>query len=94
MRKLLILLALFANPALASSPIAEVICADKSRLENRLTRQMGASRHSIGIRSPEQIMEIWTDKKGDWTLVIAYASGQSCIVAMGEDWQGLTPDPA
>ena len=34
-------------------------------------------------------------QNGDWTMVIAYASGTSCIVAMGEHWSVLAPqDPA
>jgi hypothetical protein len=34
-------------------------------------------------------MEVWTDAHGDWTLVVRYAHGLSCIVAMGEHWQSL-----
>ena len=37
-------------------------------------------------------MEIWTNpKSGDWTLVQTYVEGNSCIVAMGEYWENLTP---
>ncbi|MEM9637104.1 MAG: hypothetical protein AAGA94_05610 [Pseudomonadota bacterium] len=40
-------------------------------------------------------MEVWTDRQGDWTMVVRYASGTSCIVAMGEHWTELDPhDPA
>ncbi|WP_298847375.1 hypothetical protein [uncultured Ruegeria sp.] len=31
-------------------------------------------------------MEVWTDQNGDWTMVVTYATGTSCIVAMGEHW--------
>ncbi|WP_302478001.1 hypothetical protein [Ruegeria arenilitoris] len=31
-------------------------------------------------------MEVWTSRSGAWTMVITYANGTSCIVAMGEDW--------
>lgn len=46
----------------------------------------------MGVRDPEQVMEVWTDPRGHWTMVVRYASGTSCIVAMGEDWITL-PDP-
>ena len=36
-------------------------------------------------------MEVWTDPYGDWTLVVSYATGTSCIVAMGQHWQPLQP---
>ena len=87
MKRLIPILLLFPAP-LAASPIAEVICAPTDRMEARLTAGYGRERRSSGVRSPEQIIEIWTDKSGDWTLVIRYASGRSCIVAMGEYWQG------
>ncbi|MCV6584057.1 MAG: hypothetical protein OIF47_00835 [Marinibacterium sp.] len=79
------------SPALATSPIAHVICAPTTDLHQRLTRQMGSSRSASGMRGPEQIMEVWTSAAGRWTLVVTYATGTSCIVAMGEDW--ATNDP-
>jgi len=94
MRKILISLLFLAVPAQAQSPIAEVLCAPTDRMKQRLTQQMGTRRSAQGLRGPDQVMEVWTDARGDWTLVITYASGTSCIVAMGEDWQGLENDPA
>ena len=55
-------------------------------MHEKLTRQFGAKRTATGIRSPEQMMEVWTSKSGDWTMVMTYATGTSCIVAMGHDW--------
>lgn len=81
--------------AQANSPIANVLCASTAELERRLVEQFGASRVSHGLRSPEEIMEVWTDDDGDWTLVMAYATGKSCIVAMGEHWSETLPkEPA
>ncbi len=86
---------MFSAPAWAGSPIAEVLCAPKDQMHKRLTLQYGGTRQATGIRNPEEIMEVWTDSQGDWTMVITYASGKSCIVAMGEFWQQETPrDPA
>ena len=77
---------LWAPPVAAKNPIAEVLCEPTDKLHAKLTRQFGASREATGIRSPEQVMEVWTGKRGDWALVVTYATGTSCIVAMGEDW--------
>ena len=89
------LLALLAAPASAVSPIAEAICEPTPAMHEKLTGQFGASRTASGIRDPEQVMEVWTDAQGDWTLVVTYAHGTSCIVAMGEHWTPQTPtDPA
>ena len=88
MRYLMFMMCL-AWPAHAASPIAEVICEPTAKLTKKLTHQFGETRQARGMRGPEQIMEIWTDSRGDWTMVVTYASGTSCIVAMGENWEGF-----
>jgi hypothetical protein len=40
----------------------------------------------MGVSNVEIVMEIWTDPRGDWTLVQSYMDGRSCILAMGEAW--------
>ncbi|SNY50822.1 hypothetical protein SAMN06297129_1953 [Pseudooceanicola antarcticus] len=80
--------ALAPSQVQAVSPIAEVICDQTPRLENRLKTTMNSEREGLGLRGPEQVMELWTTPGGDWTMVVTYATGKSCIVAMGEAWQG------
>lgn len=87
-------LLLIAPQAWAASPIAEVLCENREVMEKRLTARMGSERQAMGLRGPEQVMELWTGANGDWTLVVTYASGTSCIVAMGQDWQALDREPA
>ena len=77
-----------------ANPIGEVLCAPSSEMTQRLSLY-GHEREAAGLRGREQVMEVWTDGQGDWTMVVRYASGTSCIVAMGEAWQGdLRKDPA
>jgi len=87
-------LLLVACPALAEGPIAEVICAPRAEMVQRLEKGQGAQLRGMGMRSEEAVIEVWADEKGDWTLVQNWVSGQSCILAMGEAWQGLEPPPA
>ncbi|MBU2960438.1 hypothetical protein KO516_06330 [Citreicella sp. C3M06] len=94
MRIALLIPFLTPMPALAASPIAEVLCEPSQRMSERLSLRSGATKASSGLRNPEEIMELWLDPAGDWTMVIAYASGTSCIVAMGEAWFDLPRDPA
>lgn len=76
----------------AASPIAEVICAPRHELVQTLRGQFGEQQMGVGMRGPESVMEIWTsDKSGDWTLVMSYTDGRSCIVAIGENWQQIAP---
>ena len=88
MRAMICLLALTAaSPADAKTPIAEVVCAPTAQMTQRLESRMGSTITATGLRNPEEVMEVWTDAQGEWTLVIRYASGNSCIVAMGQHWQ-------
>lgn len=90
MRRLLALsISLAAGPAAATSPIADVICAPTHKMTQKLSRQFGERLHSWGTRGPEQVMQVWTDDRGGWTMVVRYASGTSCIVAMGENWEAV-----
>lgn len=93
--RLILLLALPAAPAQATSPIAEVICADRAAMEQRLIQQFGAEMTAMGLRDSETTLEVWSDPNGRWTLVQGYPNGQACILAMGTDWGSFTArDPA
>ncbi len=89
MRRLMALSMIIASGPAAASPIAEVICAPTHKMTQKLSHQFGERLHSWGTRGPEQVMQVWTDDRGDWTLVVHYASGTSCIVAMGENWEAV-----
>jgi len=91
--RLLPLSLVLAAPAGATNPIAEVLCEPTAQMQQRLVREFGERRHASGLRGREQIMELWTDARGDWTMVVTYASGTSCIVAMGEAWQEHSSTP-
>lgn len=82
---------LLAGPALADSPIAEVICLPRAELVQRLA---GAEVAGAGLRDAEAVLEVWTRASGDWTLVQTYANGTACILAMGEAWEAVVPPPA
>ncbi len=86
MIRMALILSFLGVAAQARSPIAEVICEPPPALHERLQRQYEAHRSATGIRDPEQIMEVWTGPTGNWTLIVTYANGTSCIVAMGENW--------
>ncbi|SFQ28926.1 hypothetical protein SAMN05421853_103259 [Roseivivax halotolerans] len=84
-----VLACLAASPAAAQ--VADVLCDAEDRLERKLTLSYGAELTGRGLRAPDVVLEIWTvPETGKWTLVQSYANGQSCIVAMGEAWEGLT----
>ena len=95
MRLILSLCLMAPLAAQAGTPIAEVLCAPRAEMVQRLTVQYGARLSGMGLRNVEMVMEIWTDPRGEWTLVQSYTDGKSCILAMGEGWEVIPlPDPA
>jgi hypothetical protein len=84
-------LVFLVTPAMAQSPIAEVICAPRAEILSLLE---GAEVAGLGLRDTDAVLEIWTRASGDWTLVQSHANGTACIVAMGEAWQAVRPPPA
>lgn len=95
--RLLLPLLLFAAPVMAADPIGDVICAERGEMLRRLQTEHGAVLQGTGLRSAEAVLEVWAvPSTGNWTLVQSYANGKSCIVAIGEHWEGPGPvaDPA
>lgn len=82
-----------ALPAQAGGPIAEVICAPRDQMLARLQQGMGAELAGQGLRTEEAVIEVWADARGDWTLVQTWTDGKSCILAMGEGWEGFSAPP-
>lgn len=75
--------------------MADVTCDDSTRMTETLKTVWGAERMGMGLRDPETMLEVWvTARNGDWMIVQNYANGTSCIVAMGEHWEGRPPGPA
>jgi hypothetical protein len=84
--RIILALLLAATGAQAAGPIAEVVCAPREVMLQRLTTGQGSALAATGLRDTETVMEVWTSPAGDWTLVQSYTDGMSCILAMGADW--------
>ncbi|MEM9348751.1 MAG: hypothetical protein AAGA47_00695 [Pseudomonadota bacterium] len=95
-RKLALLLSCLTGlPAAGLAAIGDVSCDDRSRMTATLAQVLQAERQGSGLRDPETTLEVWVSpKSGDWIIVQHYASGTSCIVAMGEYWEPTVPNPA
>lgn len=84
-----------AIPTHTQARMSDVICDDSTRLIKTLKETRGAKRHGTGLRDPETMLEVWvTVRNGDWVIVQNYANGTSCIIAMGEHWEGSLTNPA
>ncbi len=94
--RILSLVGLFASlPHVAQAQVSDLFCDDTTRIQQQLRTVIGAEQRGQGLRDPEAMIEIWiVPSSGDWTMVQSYANGRSCIIAIGEHWQALLPEPA
>lgn len=75
--------------------MSDISCDDSARLLERLEGVMGAERQGMGLRDPDTMLEVWVmPRNSEWLIVQNYANGTSCIVAMGEHWEGSLIGPA
>lgn len=94
-RFVLLVCAVLALPTIAQARLSDVSCDDSDRMAATLKETLGAERRGMGLRDPDTMLEIWvTDRNGNWLLVQNYTNGTSCIVAMGEHWEGSRANPA
>ena len=96
-----IIFSLIAASALfvsASSAKAEQFCAPRDRALVQLEKQFEEKVFGRGLAANgKRMIELFVSEKGSWTVLASDPNGLSCIMANGEDWQGLTVlvgDPA
>ena len=95
MRLTFLLICTFIWPSISAAQMTDLDCDDSARMAERLTEVLGAKRQGIGLRDPETTLEIWVQARNhDWFVVQSYANGTSCIVAIGEYWEGEVVGPA
>jgi hypothetical protein len=85
------LLGLAAPEAGAQAQIADILCKPTQDMRQMLETRFGITRQGAGMRYPSQMMELWRDEAGEWALVARYATGTSCILAVGEAWHDPAP---
>ena len=94
MKPLTLVLGLVAG-ALVLSPSAlfaqsNANCAERNAVVQRLARQYGESRRSIGLTTGNQVVEVFaSDETGTWSITVTLPSGMTCLVAAGENFEAL-----
>jgi len=80
---------LYASPAYANYGM---MCAPRDKYVDLLTKKYGESVRVTGmLKGNKGIMEVWQGKTGSWSILMTLPSGQSCMVAAGDDLEVLKP---
>lgn len=88
----------FAALLAAALPAAaeNVECGNHSEIVTQLQNRYNESRHGMGIASNDSVLEIFaSEASGTFSVLITLPSGQTCLIASGNDYQSLAePLPA
>lgn len=93
MKKLLALvLALFI--VLPAPATAQSVCAERTQMIEQLEERWGEIRHSAGLTGDDRVMEVFVNPEtGTWTIIVTSPLGHACMIAAGEFFNLLLPDP-
>lgn len=76
-------------------------CAEREAVVAELTNRYGETRQGIGLAANNAVMEVFASSEtGTWTITVTFASGMTCLVASGQNYESLsewlpnTDDPA
>jgi hypothetical protein len=72
----------------------EAACAERAVIVERLGRDYGESRQSLGVVAGRQVLEVFaSEQTGSWTILLTGADGIACLVAVGEGFRRFDPLP-
>jgi hypothetical protein len=68
-------------------------CGSRQPIVDRLETKYGETRQSMGLNHNNGIVEVFASAEtGTWTILITMPTGQSCLIAAGENWD-IHPEP-
>jgi hypothetical protein len=62
------------------------MCGDRAKIVEQLKTKYQESRQAVGLISDNGAAELFVSEKGTWTMLVTVASGRSCIIAAGHNW--------
>jgi len=64
-------------------------CGNRKAVMEYLTKKYHEQPRAIGMVSSSGVMEILVSKKGSWSILVTTATGRTCIVAAGNNWEEI-----
>lgn len=87
-------LAATATPAAAQSIDGGGLkCSPRKMMVAHLNDKYGERLRGAGVHGPSGVMELYVSRSGGWTLLLTRPDGQSCPVAVGDDWRDASRRP-
>ena len=71
----------------------QVVCRDRGALVQTLATRFDETQRMFGLQSDDRVLELYAAPDGSWTAIVTMPSGKSCVVAAGEAWTEVAPQP-
>ena len=72
----------------AQAQAAGMACGDRTSLLKTLSDKYKEAPRALGLSSSGKAMfEVYTSKKGTWTILMTTTTGVTCIMAAGHSWE-------
>jgi hypothetical protein len=71
---------------IAGQADARVACNSREEVVKALSQQFAEVPIVHGLTQSGQLMEMFASTEGTWTLILSLPTGQSCLVANGDDF--------
>lgn len=68
---------------------AQTACGDRAAILDDLARFHLETPQAIGLSADGKVIEILVSPSGSWSILVNHPNRQSCVVAIGENWQSL-----
>ncbi|MDD9909280.1 MAG: hypothetical protein OXR62_06265 [Ahrensia sp.] len=76
-----------------SSEAAGRVCGDRTKMTEFLKKRYKEVPSAMGVASSgKTVMEVFTSKKGSWTVLMTTAQGVACIMGTGHSWAETKQD--
>ena len=82
--------AAFAMMVVATPSIAQTVCGKHAEIVKRLSSGYEEQQSSAGIAANGNLVEVFASKKGNWTIIFTKPGGNTCLMAVGENWLTIT----
>jgi hypothetical protein len=73
---------------------ARVACNTRDEVVKALSQQFAEMPVVRGLTQSGQLMEMFASTEGTWTLILSLPTGQSCLIANGDDFDVGAQDVA
>lgn len=71
----------------ASAAQAEMLCGARDEIVTELKKTWEEDQTAIGLSNNGGVLEVYSSRKGTWTVLMTMPDGPTCMIGAGEHWE-------